>query len=177
MWYERTAGAVFGALCAVFGMDSESGASRERFRPAYDPVVTVPRFPADANVCFYSLSRQRGKGAEGVIRLNLPGGDGGMGAEETHQLLSVLLVLSFCGQSADEDAEKCRAGLLDEKARRILREKGVYPVRMPPAPLFVPVADGAAWRRRCDLKVWLYVTEKTEKACPVLLRPPEVVIY
>ena len=177
MWYERTSGAVFGVLCAVFGMDRSSGEARERFRAAYDPAVTVPRFPINFNVCFYSLSRRHEPGAEGVIRINLPGRGGAAGTEETHQLLSVMLRLSFYGISAIEDAEVCRVGLLDGTAVRIFRESGVYPVKMPAAPLFLPERDGPDWRRRCDLNARLYVAEKTEKTYPALLSPPEVILH
>ena len=177
MWFERTHEAAYLALCTVFGIDPSLSASRERFRPAYDPAVTVPGFSPDCDVCFYSLARQSEPGTEGVIRLKLPGGGSDTGREETHQLLSVILLLNFYGPAAAEDAEKCRSGMLDEQARRIFRERGVYPVKMPSAPISLPEPYGTLWRRRCDLKIRLYVAERTEKTYPALRGLPEVIIH
>ena len=178
-WRETADRAVFDALCAVFGLDPESGEASRRFRAAYLQEATNPPTDRTKNVCYYALSEQLAANLDSVETSYQEGAEGMKAV--LRKIIPVQCLFSFYGPDADDDAEKLWSLLyLDTGAgcaRSILRHAQMVPVPRPNRPLAVPELEGSLWRRRCDLTVFFSLLDETSVPVAQLAHAPEISLH
>ena len=153
---------IYSALCACFGLQSDSARASVLIREAYAEPENAPRPPRSTDVIYYFLVPDAAAGeSPPVSGAEEPAG--GSHAVTVSRFSAWMLQVVCYGPHALANARKIRAFLFADGPgfpRSILRQAGLYLVPDPPEPMLLHEPEGSLWRARADLTVSLRAGEK-----------------
>ena len=166
------------AICACFGIESDSAEALSLVREAYTEPENTPRPARNTDVIYWYLSPEYGQPPPAY---NVAGELNGSHTPLVTQTLFYRLLVVCYGPYCESYSQRIRAlFFVDGKGfpREILRKAGVFPVPDPPPVEKLYEPEGSLWRHRADLSITLQVVDTitSPNRRGAIETPPAVII-
>lgn len=156
--------AIFDALCSCLNLSKTSSQAIALIHEAYAEPENVPRPGRNKNVIYWTVLQDPYSDQVSTEYVSDPAASN-QNKPVVHTTLKYNLIIVCYGPASEEYAMRIRHMLyLDGNGfpRRILRDKGIFPIPDPPQPSILYEEEGSLWRKRADLTIQLRVREEEQ---------------
>lgn len=167
------------AICACFGLQSNSDQALAFVRKAYEEPEVNPRPARSVDVIYWHVATDYGADP---ASFNMEASSAGMNKPSSHRFLSYLLTVVCYGPACEANAHAIRSAMYFDGFRQprfILRKQSIYPVPNPPPITLLYEPEGSLWRRRADVVIPLRILDAfvSASARNSIQEMPAVVIH
>ena len=173
-WIKDVEEALWDTICAILGMDAESGEAAALIRyTRRDTTTVIP--PRTTDVIYITVNPEQDTASTSWVSTTYENGNAVM----LHRV-PLTGILTCYGPSSDLYAEALWAGIWantgPDSALDVLRRANLTPVPPLQRPVQAPEQEDGGWRKRSDVRVRLELLVRSERPFHAISAPPVLTI-